>query len=87
MTGMARTSKALGQAYIRVLIAALVFLFAFAISFGVHQTALGIVFVVLFALSLITAAVLVALTVRRGQAELNAAMREEAELRNRRLNG
>lgn len=84
---MPGTSKALGKGSIRALIAAAVFLVAWPLALSAHLTALGIVFLVLFGLSVLATAVLVGLTVRKSQAELNEAMREDAELRNHRLNG
>lgn len=77
----------MGRAYLYALYSAIVFLIAFGLSFGYHLPALGIVFVVLFVASLITAIVFTTLAVKRSNAAIRQALREDRELRERRSGG
>lgn len=79
--------KTTGRASVYALPAAIVFAFAFALSFAENLPALGIVFAVLFALSIIAAIVLFALTVKRINAVAQQAMREDPSVKDRHANG
>lgn len=87
MTSTPRSSRTTGRAYVYALLSTVVCLIAFGLSFGYHLTALGIVFVVLFAVSLITAIVFITLTAKRTNAVIQQVLREDRELRARRSDG